>query len=370
MLTGIPEIQQDGLMDLADFTIETGSNLLVIGPAGSGKTEISLQRVANAKRRGLYLNLSVIEAPDLVGLMERHEGRTRYCVPDKFRVLTPEDEGKDDGDVLVVDELDKARPELQNPMLELFQYRSINGTKLNIKAVISTANLPDENAFSRAMSHALTNRGFVYRMNCVFEPWMKWAVDSQLNGLIVGFLSRHPTMLLQPPPKDDATAYLHPSPRSWVLSARALDAAANRSVEQQTLLVAGCVGTSAAATFQVWLQHYREISPIIDSLVRYGRKPTDSELGSLDRIFVCGIAAANTIVEITQRIEAGKAKHEELVKATDNIMKWIKDVPTEYSIGALKSVLSIDLITQYELMKIPSFMEVFVAIRKSWDLKK
>lgn len=368
MLTGIPEIQQDGLIDVADFAIDSGKNLLTFGDAGIGKTEIFLQRVAAQGLRAVYLNLSVIEAPDLVGLMERSpEGKSRYCIPDKFRHF---DDGKDskDWDVLVVDELDKARPELQNPMLELFQFRSINGTKLRIQAILATGNLPDENAFSQPVSHALTNRCMVFRTSCAIDPWMKWAVQAGVNGLIVGFLSRNSDMLMKKSDKDDETAYLRCSPRSWTNAGKALDSLGkSASVEFQSLVVSGYVGIGASAKFQVWLEHYRHIQPAVDALVQNGTAPPKDATESMDRIFVFGIACANAIVHGAQRVEAGKMKPEELKKIVNHVMVWMKGIPTEYSIGALKSVLSMDLIIKHELMKINPFMESFIAIRKAWD---
>lgn len=371
MLTGIEKIQQDGLMEVADFAIESGANLVTFGNAGIGKTEIFLQRAEAVGRHGIYLNLSVIEAPDLMGLMQLFEGKTRYCIPEKFRLFGEKNRwGKDDdGDVLIVDELDKARPELQNPMLELFQYRSINGTRLNIKAVMATGNLPDENAFSQPVSHALMNRCLVFQTEAAFDPWMKWAVDAGVNGLVVGFLSRNAHQLITKPPENDLTAYLHGTPRSWTNAAHALDKAKDRSVEFQTRIVSGFVGMGLAASFRVWLDHSRHIQPAVDALVNHGKHPDLKDSDGLERLFVFGIAGASAIMQAAQRVEGGKAEPKDLKRITSNVMGWMKDVPTEYAIGALKSVLTMDVITKHELMKISPFMEKFVQIRQAWEKK-
>jgi hypothetical protein len=370
MLTGIEEIQQDGLMEMADFAIESGANIVTFGAAGIGKTEIFMQRSTAANRRYIYLNLSVIEAPDLMGLMERTaEGKTRYCIPDKFRRLEERRDDKDDGDVLIVDELDKARPELQNPMLELFQYRSINGEKLNIKAVMATGNLPDENAFSQPVSHALMNRCLVYKTEATFDPWMKWAVDNQVNGLVVGFLSRNPHLLITKPPENDETAYLHGTPRSWTNAANKLDLAAGKDVAFQTRIVSGFVGTGLAANFRVWLDHSRHIQPAVDALVQHGTHPVIKDTDGLERLFIFGIAGAGAIMQAAQRVDGGKMEAKELKRITTNVMGWMKGVPPEYAIGALKSVLTMDVITKHELMRVDAFMAKFVEIRQAWEKK-
>ncbi len=374
MLTGITEIEQDGLIEMTDFAIENGFNLMNFGDAGIGKTDIFLQRCGVAKRRGIYLNLSVIEAPDLMGLMEKTaEGKTRYCLPEKFRrigePLRPGESADDGGDVLVVDELDKAKPELQNPMLELFQYRSINGEKLNIKTVLATGNLPDENAFSQPLSHALMNRCFIYRTTAAFDPWMKWAVENNVNPLVVGFLSRNSQHLLTKAAKEDETAYLHGTPRSWTNAASALDKAKDGSVEFQERLVAGFVGTGLSNLFRVYLDHHRHIQPAIDALVNHGKHPDSGDLQSMDRLFVFGIASASAIMLSAQRVDAKKLEPKELKRIVNNVMGWMKDIPSEYAIGALKSVLTMDVISKHELMKVTPFMEKFVQIRQAWDRK-
>lgn len=384
MLTGVQELDVEQLESVTDFTIEQGTNLMVFGPAGTGKTEIGEQRADAASARGLisgyiYLNLSVLEAPDLVGLPYRIEeslrtgdgvtetrrGKTAYAIPEKFSYL-----GDGLKKTLVCDELDKARPELQNPMLELFQFRSVNGIKLNIRSVYATGNLPDENAFSQPVSHALMNRCSVYKVVPSFDPWMKWAVDSGINALVVGFLSRNTNLLLQPPPSGDDTAYCHPTPRAWAGAARDLDGASGKSVDFQTILVAGRVGQPAAAQFRVWLDHHRHIEPYIDALVKEGKDP-GREISGMERVFVFGIAGANAIVQACQRVDAADERSKRdaqkvLVRTVDNVMKWIGNISTEYAIGALKSVLTMDLITRHRLMEIKSFMDVFVKIRQSW----
>lgn len=367
MLTGVQEIDQGTLMQMMRFSIRRGSNLMTFGPAGIGKTEMAEQAAAAEGYDFIYLNLSVLEAPDLLGLPRIGEnGKTAYAIPEKF----PYD-GEGKPKVLLVDELDKARPELQNPMLELFQFRSVNGTRLNIHSVLATGNLPDENSFSQPVSHALMNRCSVFRTTCSFDPWQDWAAG-RVNALVVGFLSRSPHMLLQPPPEGDDTAYCHPSPRSWTLAGKDLDGTtAQDSVDFQTLLVAGRVGQGPATKFKVWLDHYRHISPQIDALVRDGKHPSPDAVNSLDRVMVCAIAGADAIMESTRRADAATKDREGAVKAvhkvTENVMGWMNTISSEMAIGAVKSVLHMEAITKYQLMKVKPFMEVYVKIRKAMN---
>jgi hypothetical protein len=367
MLTGILELDQEDYAKMLRFNIRNGGNLLVLGAAGTGKTEMGMQACEEMGYEYRYLNLSVLEAPDLMGLpmINEETATTRYALPE----MLPPRNDQDKPVVLLVDEADKAKPELQNPCLELFQFRSINGRQLNIHAVIATGNLPDENAFSQPMSHALTNRCQVFKLTHAFRPWQEWAVGASINPLIVAFLDKNQDKLLQPPPEGDDTAYCHPSPRAWTLAARDLDNTSSADgVEFQTSLVAGRVGHAAAVEFRVWLEHYRHIEPLIDALAKDGTKPDTGKM-TIDRQLVCAIGSVRRIMDVCKAApkDAGKKKtHQEKVhKVCANVMGWVKDLPPEFAIGALKSTLNMKVIQDFQLTKVKPFMDAYLGIRQA-----
>lgn len=362
MLTNIVEIPNDTYMDVLKFNVRNGQNIMVFGQAGIGKTEMA-QQAAEAEGFGVYyLNLSVLEAPDMLGLpIITDDNSVDYARP-KFLPV----EGKVEKPVvLLVDEIDKSKPELQNPLLELFQSHTLNGTKLAIQAIIATGNLPDEGAHSQPVSHALTNRCKVYKLVSSFEPWRQWAQDSGLNAFVVGFLSKNQEFLSRPPVQGDPTAYCRPSPRAWSQAARELDFTTSKdSVDFQTLLVAGRVGSEAAAKFRVWLDHYRHLEPIINKLVEDGVHPPMDSF-QVDKQFVCAIGATNMISQEARKDGKDKAKQQaEVTKIATNVFGWLKTLPTEYQIAAVKSTLSMDIIQKFNLTKIPDVMTTYVAIRK------
>lgn len=350
-------------MTLLRFQIRNGGNFMIFGASGIGKTEMAEQACALEGYEFIYLNLSVLESPDFVGLpfISREEKlpRSEYALP---RMLPPKD-SLEKKVILLVDEADKAKPELQNPMLELFQFRTINGTPLDVHGVVATGNLPDENAFSEPMSHALMNRCSIYCVTHAYEPWRKWAVNSGVNPLIVSFLGQNPELLLKPPPDGDDTAYCHPSPRSWSKSGKDLDSYTGGDVAFQTTLVSGRVGQTAALSFRVWLEHYRHIAPQIAALVDSGKKP-NLESATLDRVFVSAIAAVESITSAC-RNDISKNDLKRIHAITQNVMSWIITLPSEVQIGALKSTLSMEMITEFELTKVKPFMDSYMKIRKA-----
>ena len=363
MLSGVVEIPNDTYMDVLRFNVRTGGNTLVFGQAGIGKTEMA-QQAAELEGYGVcYLNLSVLEAPDLLGLPLITDDKSVDYARPRFLPI----EGKVDKPVvLLVDELDKAKPELQNPLLELFQSHSLNGTKLAIKAIIATGNLPDEGAHSQPVSHALTNRCKVYKLVSSFEPWRQWAQDSNLNAFIIGFLSKNQEFLSRPPIEGDPTAYCRPSPRAWSQAARELDQTTTKdTVEFQTLLVAGRVGSEAAAKFRVWLDHFRHLEPIIDRLVADGTMPNMGDM-TIDRQLVCAIGATAAVAQECRKDAKDKAKHQESVnKVAKNVFSWLQKLPSEFQIAAVKSTLNMEIIQKFQLTKIPEVMNTYLSVRKS-----
>lgn len=348
MLTNVPELSMKEYLHMLAFTIKNKRNLLVLGSAGSGKTEAAKSTAEKLGYEVVYLNLSVLEAPDLVGLpMLNKDGRVSYALPVFFPL---ESSNKI---VLLIDEVDKAKPELQNPMLELLQFRSINGHALNIEACILTGNLPDEGAHSGLISTALTNRCFTYKLETDFESWQSWAVDRGINSLVVAFLGRHPDHLKGKNKSEDPTEYCKPSPRAWTLAAQDLDAAQDESIDIMSNIVAGRVGHSLAVKFKIWLEHYRVIEPKIKALVDKGVIP-DISNESIDRVFIYGIAAATSIRKFNQK--------EKIQKVAKNAFAFLETLPPEIQIGAVRSALDMKYIEKNGLSAVPEVMRVYTRI--------
>lgn len=365
MLTGIQSISTSQYNRLLRHKLNTGGNLLTFALAGSGKTEIPIAILDELNLPYQYINLSVLEAPDMIGVprVDDVTGTMKYASPD----FLPYIERTPIPVTLVVDELDKAKPELQNPMLELMQFHSVNGKKLNIRAIFCTGNMPDEGAFSLPVNHALTNRCSVYKMEINYPDWQAWAAG-RVNELVVGFLSDRPDMLQVNPNKDDPTAYCRPSPRSWVSAARDLDALGpDASILEQTTIIAGRVGTQAAVDFRVWMEHYRVIAPHVRQLAATGLFPPPNM--AIDKLLVCAITACGEITKaIAPRVvdpaKKGKAVDTaHVMRVAKHIFDWLETLAPDCQIAAVKSTLSANVMTAHKLTDIPSAANVFKNLR-------
>lgn len=349
-------------------------------------TELAIQRVKNYNLSHYHVNLSVLEPPDLVGLPFTREGKTSYAPPE-FLPWLSEESGPPV--TLLLDELDKAHQDLQNPLLELLQFHSVNGRKLNLQGIICTGNLPDENAFSRKVSHALTNRCSIYKVKHDFQPWRKWAVEVGLNPLIVSFLQSNQDFLLVKERSGDPTAYCSPSPRSWTYAARDLDKLDydkfaerykqeqadelsevelpedilkaeidEKFIGQQFRIIAGRVGVSAALQLKMWLTYYRDLEPVINEILDTGL--SQRQLTS-DQQIIC---ATSVLSGMKQRFS--RMKQSEKPVLADRVFGWmIANMSPAFMLASIKSTLNKDYVSAHGLLDSDNFNQMMDIIHET-----
>ncbi len=124
-----------------NFWLKNNLNVLFEGKHGIGKTTIV---VDTFKRHGLkfaYLSAATLDPwVDFIGIPKEvsDDQGNRY-----LELIRPKDFANDNYDIIFIDELNRAPAKLRNAILELIQFKSINGKKYNrLKAVWGAIN-PD-----------------------------------------------------------------------------------------------------------------------------------------------------------------------------------------------------------------------------------
>jgi len=84
MLTDVPTVDQKSLLELFRFSVLSGSNTLILGPSGGGKTFMALQVAEEMGCHLIYINLSVLERTDFQGMPVISQDRqtVAYATPD------------------------------------------------------------------------------------------------------------------------------------------------------------------------------------------------------------------------------------------------------------------------------------------------
>lgn len=68
MLIDVPKIDQNDLQNVFRYSIRSGTNVLILGPSGGGKTEMCFSVIEEEKCRAIYINMAVLERTDFQGM--------------------------------------------------------------------------------------------------------------------------------------------------------------------------------------------------------------------------------------------------------------------------------------------------------------
>ena len=125
------------------FYVERNLNVLFEGERGVGKTSIIYKTFNEANLRVKYFSAPTMDPwTDLVGVPStviRNDGK------EVLRMIPPEDFADDKYDAIFIDELNRAPPKVLDALMELIQFKTINGKPYNIKMIWAAINPYDEN---------------------------------------------------------------------------------------------------------------------------------------------------------------------------------------------------------------------------------
>lgn len=324
------EVNQEQCLNLARFFIRSNQNIFIFGQRGTGKSQIAFQAIKDCGLKSAYINLSVIERPDILGYpnLQLPGDIVHYKSPHFLPFL---EEGKKPDTVLVFDEADKAERETTSPLLEILQFKTINGRRLNIVGCILTGNLLNEGAFSNQLSSAILDRGSKYLLKFSFEKWLHWAKLNGIHDLVLGFLATNPQLACGNV-EEEISLFASPSPRGWHYVSDALYKAKQfKIVDIETIghIVAGFVGNEAAIKFKMWFEHFRKFEPFIHSIIETGNCLIDlSSLTPTEKIVFCISACYLTKQKFVQETK-GKPKYQYVENLCRFLAKSNIDVETQ-----------------------------------------
>jgi len=364
----LPEIDQEQALELCKFFIQSKQSLFLFGRRGTGKTEIAIQAIESCKYNVNYINLSVIERPDLAGYPNINSPGDviNFKSPSFLPALL---DNNKPNQIILFDEVDKASPEVTAPLLEILQRGSINGKKINVSSCILTGNLANEGAYSNQISSALLDRGSKYILNFNFEKWVDWAKLNDIHDLILGFLRSHPDLACG---NVEDTKYATPSPRGWTLASHALIKAKNFKIvdiETITQIISGFVGHEVGIKFKVWYEHYKKFEPYVQSIIEIGSSSLDFEkLQGTEKIVfaiaLCHYAKQKYLQEF-KKTNYTASHLENLVKFfnTTNIDKEIK-------IMGLYNAFDLEMVAKYKMFTCVNFFNMFKTLSEGIIIKK
>ncbi|MDR1533434.1 MAG: AAA family ATPase [Clostridiales bacterium] len=229
-------------------------NIMLAGRHGIGKSRIITEYFTSKGQKVVTLFLGQMSDPgDIIGLPALNDktGKTEFRLPWWF----PED-GKPL--VLFLDELNRARPEILQCVMDLTLNKAIVGRKLpEGTQIISAVNEGEEYQLTD-LDPALISRFNIYTFAPTVSEWLLWAEKTGLDKRVIDFISKKP-QFLDGEIQDGLTKSA--DRRAWervseiVRSFKKLDGVTEKTV-------AGVVGNSAAVSFMYHCRNRTGLSPI------------------------------------------------------------------------------------------------------------
>jgi hypothetical protein len=232
--------------------------LMLWGAPGIGKSA-AVKEVAVEQGIALIdVRASQTDPVDWRGVPSVKDGMTRWNPPD---FLPRSGRG-----ILFLDELSAAPPAVQVALYQLILDRRCGDYNLpDGWHVIGAGNRQEDRAVSVRMSSALANRLLHATMDVDVDQWLEWYWNNPISDLVetVGFFIGFRRELLHsfdPTSKDLA----FPTPRSWEMVAKLQ--AGGLAPELESALIAGAIGTGAAAEYLAFSRIYKSL-PSLDGIL-------------------------------------------------------------------------------------------------------
>ena len=201
------------LLSLLDIT-PADQNLMLVGNHGIGKSEILTEYFSGKGMKVVPLFLGQMSDPgDLIGIPNRNNttGKTEFMPPYWFPL-----DGKPI--VLFLDELNRARPEVLQTIMDLALNRTLAGRKLpDGSRIISAVNDGDQYQLTD-LDPALVSRFNVVTFRPTTQEWLLWADKVGVDARVRDFIRENPMWLdKNPDAKEGADTGLDKTPdrRAW-----------------------------------------------------------------------------------------------------------------------------------------------------------
>ena len=231
--------------EVVDHVLSTSWPAFIWGPPGVGKSSVVRQIAAKRKKELLDIRASLLDPTDLRGIPTVANNRAYWCPP-SFLPSDPDSEG-----ILFFDELNAAPPLVQASLYQLTLDRRVGEYVLPPKwRILAAGNRAEDSSVTFRMPAALSNRFIHLDYEVDFEDWRKWALDKEIQPLVVSFLSLRQELLFNMERSDKG----FPTPRSWEMVSDMLGALGGNTKDAQDILI-GIVGEGAAIEFMAYCEN-------------------------------------------------------------------------------------------------------------------
>lgn len=278
----------------------SSQNIMLVGKHGIGKSRILEDYFSKKGAKVVTLFLGQMSDPgDLIGLPEKNEktGKTDFMLPYWF----PTDNKPV---VLFLDELNRARPEVLQTIMDLTLNRKLAGKSLpEGSRIISAVNNGNEYQLTD-LDPALVSRFNIYEFNPSVQDWLNWAQQAGIDERIIAFISENPEYLDSDGIESSSeNLERNPDRRSWERTSQIIKKF--KTLESlHKPIVSGILGNQATVEFFRFVME-NDI-PAASAILT---KDFDSSIASLDKLNNIQFTQVNN--SLFRFLEAGKYSPEE-----------------------------------------------------------
>ena len=298
----------------------SNQNIMLVGKHGIGKSQILTKFYESQGIRVVTLFLGQMSDPgDIIGLPNKDEstGQTVFALPYWFPV-------DNNPIVLFLDELNRARPEILQTVMDLALNRKLAGKGLpSGSRIISAVNIGEEYQLTD-LDPALVSRFNIYDFRPTTSEWLTWAHTQEIDDRVIGYIGENEMSLDGDAFKGEINGLdKTPDRRAWEKVSSFLKNKKDIS-NIDIKIISGMIGNKTAVDFLSYLTKNKTISPLQlvndydkyrDEVIRY----TPHEKSILN-------SALCSLIESEKSKENSFEKFRDFNTGINNITKYIEDL--------------------------------------------
>jgi hypothetical protein len=247
-------------------------SILVRGPHGIGKSHIFRQVADSYGMELIDRRLSQMTEGDIIGLPQLADGVTRFCPVDWLLRACHEPVA------LLLDEINRATPEVMQCAFQLVLDRELNGHKLHPETRVFCAINASADYQVNEVDPALLDRFWVIDLEPDTQDWINWAKKNDIDELIIDFIRQNPAHLRHEGQAEPGKVY--PTPRSYERLDHSLKFSDSNPVNFAGSLppegfygtCLGFIGIEAAISLRDFVQNYDIQITAEDVIIRFSKK--------------------------------------------------------------------------------------------------
>ena len=359
--SNLPSITVDTFTKIVEmqFNERNFRPIFGLGKGGIGKTE-SIMDLAKKKLKIGYVDIRLLlySETDLKGIPYPSADHTRTIWLQNDILPTVEKDGETG--ILVFDEITSCARSVRTAAYQLLNERRLGEYVLpDGWMVVCLGNGEEDGGDFQGMEGNFANRCSVFNVVPDVEAWKLWAHASNVNPLVIGYVSWKPGDLHSYDPENE-TELLFASPRSWTAVSNILnvyDFDANDTILCSRL--EANLGLRVGQQFIAFCKYKdRTIDP--RRIVVNGEKPEIKE----QEVLYITISSVIKIVgdRAVEELQKMGAVTQDTIVMMANALNWILSLNKEYAVMGFKDLISYNKTNIRSILMTPQFLQACPAL--------